>query len=88
MPNLDLIELKDPPAFRKIAFGTWTKERDPSVYGMLLIDMTNANAYMEEFLITGLKVTPTHLVGRAILSAQNHKPFFSGQRAWQIGFDQ
>ena len=79
MPNLDLIELKDPPAFRKIAFGTWEKVKDPSVYGMLLIDMTNANIYMEEFQKrTGLKITPTHLVGRAIAMCLKKRPEING----------
>lgn len=79
MPNLDLVELKDPPAFRKIAFGTWKKVKDPSVYGMLLIDMTKAISYMEEFQKrTGVKITPTHLVGRATTMAIKKRPEING----------
>ena len=75
MPNLDLTQLKNPPAFRKIAFGTWKKVKDPSVYGMLLIDMTKANIYMEEFQKrNAVKITPTHLVGRATSLALKKRP--------------
>lgn len=75
MANLELEELKDPPAFRKIAFGTWKKVKDPSVYGMVLIDMSKAIPYMEEFQKrTGLKITPTHLVGRATAMCLQKRP--------------
>jgi pyruvate/2-oxoglutarate dehydrogenase complex dihydrolipoamide acyltransferase (E2) component len=75
MSNIDVVELKNPPAFRKIAFGTWKKTKDPSVYGMLLIDMTKAIAYMDEFQKrTGLKITATHLVGRAATMALKKRP--------------
>lgn len=79
MPNIDVVELKDPPAFRKIAFGTWEKTKDPSVYGMLLIDMTKSLAYMEEFQKrTGQKITATHLVGRATAMALKKRPEING----------
>ena len=75
MSNVDLVELKNPPAFRKIAFGTWEKTKDPSVYGMLLIDMTKALSYIDEFQKrTGLKITATHLVGRATALALKQRP--------------
>ena len=55
--------MKNPTAFRKIAYGTWDKVKDPSVYGMILIDMSKANAYMAEYQKrTGNRITPTHLV--------------------------
>lgn len=79
MPNLELHELKDPPAFRKIAFGTWDRVKDPSVYGMMLIDMTKANLYMQEFQKrNGIKITPTHLVGRATALSLVERPEING----------
>jgi pyruvate dehydrogenase E2 component (dihydrolipoamide acetyltransferase) len=79
MPNLELEELKDPPPFRKIAFGTWDKVKDPSVYGMMLIDMTKALAYMDAFQKkTGIKITPTHLVGRATSMCLEKRPEING----------
>lgn len=75
MQNLELKEMKNPTAFRKIAYGTWDKVKDPSVYGMILIDMSKANAYMAEYQKrTGLKITPTHLVGRAAALCMKKRP--------------
>lgn len=79
MPNIQLEELKNPPAFRKIAFGTWGRVKDPSVYGMVLIDMTKANEYIKEFQRrTGIKITPTHLVGRATTMCLKKRPEING----------
>lgn len=75
MQNLELEEMKNPTAFRKIAFGTWDKVKDPSVYGMILIDMTHAHAYMAEYQKrTGVRITPTHLVGRAAALCLKKRP--------------
>lgn len=79
MRNIEITELKNPPAFRKIAFGTWQKVKDPSVYGMILIDMTKSNAYMQEFhKRNGIKITPTHLVGRATAMCLKKRPEING----------
>ncbi len=75
MRNLELEEMKNPTAFRKIAYGTWDKVKDPSVYGMILIDMAKANAYMVEYQKrTGVRITPTHLVGRAAAMCLKKRP--------------
>ena len=53
-------------AWRKIAIGTWKTTGDPSVYGVLELDVTPALKYLERVKIeTGQKLTLTHFVGKA-----------------------
>jgi len=62
-------------AWRKTAIGTWRDAGDPSVYGMLEIDVTHALAYLEKVKSqSGTKVTLTHLVGTIIARAIHRHP--------------
>jgi pyruvate/2-oxoglutarate dehydrogenase complex dihydrolipoamide acyltransferase (E2) component len=68
-----------PPVFRKIAFGTWKSAADPSVYGLLDIDMSKAMKYAEAFEQRhGLKITPTHLAAKAIAHCMAKRPEING----------
>lgn len=62
-------------AWRALALHTWDKPSDPTVYGALELDATNALAYVEALReATGLHVTITHLVGKAVALAIAERP--------------
>ncbi len=64
-----------PPIFRKVAVGTWSSVGDPSVYGILEIDMTQALKILNKKNEDGsLKITPTHLVAKAIAMSIQTRP--------------
>ncbi|MEK2687767.1 2-oxo acid dehydrogenase subunit E2 [Bdellovibrio sp. GT3] len=66
-------------AFRKIAMGSWHKAGDPSVYGLLEIDMTKALEYMKSYeTATGTKLSISHLVGKAAATAMKERPEING----------
>jgi pyruvate dehydrogenase E2 component (dihydrolipoamide acetyltransferase) len=52
--------------WRKIANAVWDGPNDPQIYGALEIDATSMVAFMDEAKSKGHRVTPTHIVGRAI----------------------
>lgn len=69
----------DPPVFRKIAFGTWKNAADPTVYGIMEIDMTKASAFAERYSKEqGIKITPTHLVALATAHCMVKRPEING----------
>ena len=79
MGRIELTRLDDAPVFRKIAMGSWNTVGDPSVYGMLELDMTKALLFAEEYgKQHGVKVTPTHLVGKAINHCLKTRPEING----------
>lgn len=79
MGKIQFKKLVDAPVFRKIAFGTWTTAGDPSVYGMIEIDMTNALRYMrEQEEKHGVKISPVHLVGKAAAQVLKNRPEING----------
>jgi pyruvate dehydrogenase E2 component (dihydrolipoamide acetyltransferase) len=52
--------------WRKIANAMWRAPNDPQVFGALEIDATAMLRFVEEQRALGYKITPTHLVGRAV----------------------
>lgn len=59
--------MQNPGAFRKIAASTWRRAKDPQLFGGADIDFTAASAFIERYEERyGVKITPTHLVGRAV----------------------
>jgi len=52
--------------WRKIANAMWRGPNDPQIYGAIEIDATAMKRFMDGCKDIGSKVTPTHLVGRAI----------------------
>ncbi len=61
--------------WRKLAMFTWGPPSDPTVYGTIDIDVSKANAWMAEQRETsGLKITLTHLMGKAVASAIALRP--------------
>jgi len=70
MPNIDLMPYEKPSLWRKMSFGNWGDYTDPQVYGRLEVDMSAALAWAaEESSKSGEKITPTHLVVRAVALA-------------------
>ena len=61
--------LKSPSSFRKLAVASWRAPNDPTIYGTMAIEMTDALAYIERARAGGVKVTVTHLVARAVALA-------------------
>ncbi|MBI3206557.1 MAG: 2-oxo acid dehydrogenase subunit E2 [Myxococcales bacterium] len=67
--------LENVPAWRTMAVHAWDPPRDPTVYGVIDVDATNALAFVEKIRgQTGAKVTLTHLVGKAAASAIAARP--------------
>ncbi len=61
--------------WRKIAIGTWRDCGDPSVYGVLELECTNALNYIDTIRKnTGRKITITHFVGKAVAESIKRHP--------------
>lgn len=52
--------------WRKIANAMWGEPKDPQIYGAIEIDATALLRFIDGCRSLGHKVTPTHLVGRAV----------------------
>ena len=79
MRNVPMKELKNCSVFRKIAMGTWKTAKDPSVYGILEIDMSKALSLVSEYSDKyDIKVTPSHLVGKALSYSMKRRPEING----------
>ncbi|MFC2074757.1 2-oxo acid dehydrogenase subunit E2 [Bdellovibrionota bacterium] len=77
--RLKLNKLTKTPPFRKIAMGTWRTAKDPTVYGYAEIDMTEVNKHLPEYQRKhDVKITPAHLVGKAVAYCLNKNPELNG----------
>jgi pyruvate dehydrogenase E2 component (dihydrolipoamide acetyltransferase) len=75
MAHLELTPKKDLSSFRKLAIGSWKTAYDPSVYGTMTLRMDKAMAYIEAFRQrTGVRLTVTHLVAKAMAEALRRCP--------------
>ena len=62
-------------SWRKLALSTWSRPHDPSVYGWLQLDVSRALAYLARVeQTTAVKVTLTHLIGKALALALARHP--------------
>lgn len=69
--------------FRKIAMGSWKTAADPSVYGLLEIDVTTALQYLEKINQNSeVKVGLSELVGRATALVLKERPEMNGLMRW------
>jgi pyruvate dehydrogenase E2 component (dihydrolipoamide acetyltransferase) len=55
----------------------WGPPNDPQIYGAMEIDATNLKAFMEQARAAGHRVTPTHVVGRAVAVSLHEVPDFN-----------
>jgi pyruvate dehydrogenase E2 component (dihydrolipoamide acetyltransferase) len=67
------------PLRRKLAIATWDAPREGNIYGKLMVDATEALAYVEHLRATsGEKVTLTHLIGKAVAMGLAASPGLNG----------
>lgn len=65
---------------RKLAIASWSAPREGLIYGSLGIDSTEALRYIEHLRATsGLKVSITHLVGKALALGLKASPGLNGR---------
>jgi pyruvate dehydrogenase E2 component (dihydrolipoamide acetyltransferase) len=71
-------------SFRRMAAAMWRSPRDPSIYGSMDVDATAALAFLADHQrTTGVKLTVTHLVARAVALALRDQPEINGKvRFW------
>ncbi|MFY0579093.1 2-oxo acid dehydrogenase subunit E2 [Cystobacter fuscus] len=75
MAHLELIPKDNISSFRKLAIGSWKTAYDPTVYGTMTLRMEKALAYIEAFRQkTGIRLTVTHLLARAMAEALRRCP--------------
>lgn len=79
MGKIDFELIGDAPVFRKIAFGSWRTVGDPSVYGLIELDMSKALDFAAKLSAReGVKITPAHLVGCAAAQVFKRRPEING----------
>ncbi|HVW24484.1 MAG TPA: 2-oxo acid dehydrogenase subunit E2 [Polyangiaceae bacterium] len=65
-------------SWRKLSLGTWDAANDPTIYGMLSIDVTAANRMLADLNAGPVHVTMTHLVVKAIACTLASHPECNG----------
>jgi len=67
------------PVWRRIALSTWSRGDDPTIYGTIDVDATELLRYVDSAReVSGVRVTLTHVVGKAIANAFARFPEFNG----------
>lgn len=67
--------IADASSFRRMAAAMWRRPSDPSIYGSLDVDATPALTFLREHQrATGVRLTVTHLVARAVALALRDQP--------------
>ncbi|MBA3460370.1 MAG: 2-oxo acid dehydrogenase subunit E2 [Deltaproteobacteria bacterium] len=76
--------VEDASTFRRMAAAMWRSPSDPSIYGQMDVDATAALAFLAEHTrATGVRLTVTHLVARAVALALRDQPEINGKiRFW------
>lgn len=83
MRHLSLRPKRRLSTFRRVALSSWKTVGDPSVYGSLTLHVDKALAYLEEFReVTGLRLTMTHLVGKALAGVIEEMPDANAVLRW------
>ena len=73
--NVQLLPPLRISSWRKIAIGTWKTAKDPSVYGVLELDVGPALKYIDTLREkTGLKITLSHFMGVAVARTLHRHP--------------
>ncbi len=66
---------KNPSSFRRIAAAMWDRPSDPTIHGFVDIDVTGTLRFIDGFRReSGLKLTMTHVVARAVARAFGEHP--------------
>jgi pyruvate dehydrogenase E2 component (dihydrolipoamide acetyltransferase) len=70
----------DAGAWRRIAAASWRPPQDPTILGSLTLDARPVSAYIARLREqTGVRVTVTHIVGRALARALGECPEINGR---------
>ena len=71
-------------SFRRMAAAMWRAPSDPSIYGSMDVDATASLAFLRDHqAATGVRLTVTHLVARAVAVALRDQPEINGKvRFW------
>ena len=74
----------DASSFRRMAASMWSNPTDPSIYGSMDVDVTTTLAFIADFRRrTGLQLTLTHVVARAVAQAfARHRELNAKVRFW------
>lgn len=76
--------LKNPSSWRRLSIATWRAPNDPTVYGQVEFDATNALAFLEKINETSpIKITMTHLVAKVIAQTLHRFPDLNGIIRWR-----
>jgi len=80
--------IRDVSTWRKISLNTWSKPDNPSVLGLIEIDVSDLLAFLERRSEeAGVKCTMTHAVTRAVAMTLRRYPdvnvYVRGHRIWQ-----
>ena len=68
---------------RKLAIATWRSPREGNMYGKMTLDATNVLAHLEKVREeSGVKVTVSHLVGKAVAKVMEQAPTLNGRIAF------
>jgi len=79
MGRIQLKKLTNCSPFRKVAMGTWKTAKDPSVYGILEIDVDELLVKIETFSQEhGIKITVNHLIAKAVAYCFQNRPELNG----------
>jgi pyruvate/2-oxoglutarate dehydrogenase complex dihydrolipoamide acyltransferase (E2) component len=65
--------------WRRVASALWSAPSDPQIFGALDVDATAIRAFIADARGAGHRVTPTHLVGRAVARAFATVPELNAQ---------
>lgn len=76
--------LEDVSSFRRMAAAMWRTPSDPSIYGSMDVDATAPLAFLRAHeAATGVRLTVTHLVARAVALALRDQPELNAKvRFW------
>lgn len=81
--NVNFLSPLNLSSWRKAAIGTWKTVGDPSVYGVLELDAGPALRWIEKLRQEqGVRVTLSHLVGRACALMLKDNPDINGVLRW------
>src|SRR5215216_6001744 len=65
----------DIPTWRKVALSSWKRSDDPSIHGWIDVDASALSRHLSDLReATGVRVTVTHLVGKAVAMAFADSP--------------
>lgn len=76
--------LKNPSSWRRISIANWKAPNDPTVYFAFPIEFSRAQRFLEQISRESkIKMTPTHLVSKAVALTLRRYPELNGIIKWR-----